>query len=112
MYTRILPLLALLVASPVLAALDALEEAYELRLGEVTLPAHAASQVVIRECQGCEPTVLSVDGRTTYHVDPATRSVPLSQFQAAAGRARDGLIVVFYAPDTGRVTRIVLTPVN
>lgn len=112
MNIRIFPLIALLAAGPASAALETVEEAYELTLREVTLPAHIASQVVIRECQGCDPVVLPVDGKTTYHVGTADRAVPLNAFQAAAGRAADGLVVVFYAPETGHVTRIVLTPFN
>ena len=92
------------------AALVPLEQSYELGLNEVTLPAHSASQVVIRRCAECEVETLPVNGSTTYFVG-SRRSANLAEFQAAAEKATPDTtaVYVFYKPETGFVTRIVLS---
>ena len=92
------------------AALAPLEQAYELGLNEVTLPAHSASQVVIRRCAECEVETLPVNASTTYFVG-SKRSANLADFRAVAEQARPDstAVYVFYKPETGVVTRIVLS---
>ena len=92
------------------AALDIVEDAYELDISDVQLPASSAGQVVIRQCDAnnCDVQQLSVDQNTTYHVGESTAAVPLSDFrQAATGINK--LIYVFYSVVTETVTRIVLS---
>jgi hypothetical protein len=92
------------------AALVPLEQSYELGLNEVTLPAHSASQVVIRRCAECDVETLPVNTSTTYFVG-SRRSANLAEFRATAEQARPDstAVYVFYKPETGFVTRIVLS---
>ena len=97
------------VSLPAWAALDALEQAYELGLNQVRLPAHSASQVVVRSCADCAPVLLPVSTETRYYLKYGQPAVALDKFLAeAASRPRDGLVTVFYKPEDGSVTRIVL----
>ncbi len=100
--------LALLWSGTAFGALEALEEVAELMVSGIRLPTSAAGQVVYRKCGGCEPTIWRVDAATTYHVGVGTAPVPLADLRQAVGSNRYELIYVFYAPDTGVVTRIVL----
>jgi hypothetical protein len=92
------------------AALVPLEESYELGLDQVTLPAHSAGQVVIRECAACSPKLMPVSSSTSYYLEPQRR-VTLRELQDVADSLRKKQSVgvyVFYTPETGVVTRIVL----
>jgi len=108
-------LIALAISASVLvaaqAALIPLEDNYELGLNEVTLPRSSAGQVVIRQCAECDPEILRVDGDTRYFLG-TNQPVSLSELRAAAGAAREPEqtgVYVFYKPETGVVTRIVLS---
>jgi len=93
------------------AALVPLEDNYELGLNEVTLPRSSAGRVVIRQCDGCDPAVLRVDSSTRYFLGNQN-SVSLADLRAAADAARKPELTgvyVFYKPETGVVTRIVLS---
>jgi hypothetical protein len=93
------------------AAIENVENAYESDVAHVTLPSSTAGQVVIRECAGCTPVVLRVDGKTRYFVGaPSSPPVSLAELRSAAGAedARGRLLVVFYDLRTNVVTRIVL----
>jgi hypothetical protein len=90
-------------------ALEALEEVAELAVSGIRLPTSAAGQVVYRKCGGCEPTIWQVDAATTYHVGVGSAPAPLADLRQAVGSNQYELIYVFYAPDTGTVTRIVLS---
>jgi hypothetical protein len=93
------------------AALIPLESNYELGLNEVTLPRSSAGQVVIRQCADCDPEVLRVDGSTRYFLDNRS-PVSLDELRAAADAVREPAktgVYVFYKPETGVVTRIVLS---
>jgi len=101
--------LAILWSGTVFAALEALEEAAEMTVSNVQLPAGSAGNVVFRGCAGCEPVIWPVDSATTYHIGVGSAAVPLPDLRQAAADNRNGLIYVFYAPDSGTVTRIVLS---
>ena len=108
-FSIILAALAILWSGNVFAALEALEEAAELTVSKVQLPAGGAGNVVYRGCAGCEPMIWPVDSATTYHIGVGSEAVSLVDLRQAASGNRDGLIYVFYAPDSGTVTRIVLS---
>ena len=91
------------------AALDRIEEAYELGLDEVRLPAHSSGHVVVRQCSGCEAMMLPVSERTVYRLSNSPQAVSLQDFRQAAEAADSGAVYVFYATDTGVVNRIVLS---
>lgn len=88
------------------AALELLEEAYEVSRDDITLPAHAAGIVVIRHCTGCEPIVHNVDRNTVYLIDQSP--VVLADLQAATKAKAGTMLYVFYSTKTGTVTRIQL----
>lgn len=95
------------------ATIENVENAYETDTTRASLPADAGGQVVIRECASCKPVVLRVDRNTRYFIgSPGTASqpLPLAKLRAAVASAAgtERMLTVFYALDTGRVTRIVL----
>lgn len=92
------------------AALVALERDFELALNQVTLPRSSAGQVVVRQCGDCDPEVLRVDANTRYFLG-SNKPASLAELRAAADAVRDPKrtgVYVFYEPETGVVTRIVL----
>jgi hypothetical protein len=106
-----LAVIALAWAGSAQGALERIEEAYELTLQQVRLPAHAAGQVVVSKCATCEVIVLRVDGATSYHVGNAASAVSLSDLLAAVDlleHTQVEPILVFYQPENKVVTRIVL----
>lgn len=108
-------LLALMLTVPAaaFAALDALEQAYELSLADVQLPHSTTGRTVVRACEGCDEVVLRVEPATTYHVRAGGEPVSLADFKAvAANMERSQLITVFYSTSTLAVTRLVVSPVQ
>ena len=91
------------------AALDALEDGYELHVDEVSLPAHAAGRIVIRQCATCEALVHRVDEQTTYHIGVRSAPVTLADFKYAVSAGDGELLYVFFKPETGVVTRVTLS---
>ena len=92
------------------AALDAIEQGYELATSELTLPAHTAGQVVINSCAECESAIHPVNSQTTYHIGRRTAPVPLADFRSAVQAEVGTFIHLAYNIETGYVTRITLTP--
>ncbi len=93
------------------ASMKALEEAYELDLTQVSLPAHTADKVTLKECDDCFTVQLSVDARTSYHVGMRTAGVTLLELNDAVSRISDREntpIYVMYEPESLVVTRIIL----
>ena len=106
---------ALLLASspPALATLKNIEQAYELRLSQVTLPDAEQGTLVVRPCAACKPQVLNVTAATLYVVRPGKSPVSLRELTKAAKMAagRDNASAyVYYQPATRHVTRLVLDP--
>jgi len=91
-------------------ALEAVEEAAEVSVSGIRLPAGSAGNVVYRKCAGCDPLVWPVNTSTTYYIGFDTAPVPLSDLRQAVKSDRYELIYVFYTPDSGVVTRVVLDP--
>jgi hypothetical protein len=95
------------------AALDRVEEVLELEYSDVQLPAHEVDRVVVSQCVDCPSLVLNVTGETVYRIGGFDApKVSLVEFNAAIRKARvkrELLIYVGYAPDTNKVTRIVLS---
>jgi len=108
MHNRILILIAVMLSWPMtgMGALDRVEEAYEVSLDQVTLPAHSASQVIIRRCSDCDPVLLPVNAQTTYKI--GSEKVDLATLRDLASGGSSALVIILYSPDTGVVTRIVL----
>ena len=92
-------------------ALRAVEEAYELALSAVGLPASQDGYLTLRPCERCRPEVLRVTSETIYATAPANPAVDLEQFRKAAGKVTlrsRALVYVYYDPRSRRVRRLVL----
>lgn len=106
--------LAMLAAAGLLhtavAAPPAVEEAYEVALDDVTLPANEFGSVILRACEDCDLVTLRVEGTTSYVF--AGTQMTLQGFRAAVvnmdGRSR-AMATVFYRLDDRRVRRIEVT---
>ena len=89
------------------------EDAYELKLGEVSLPGASSGSVIFKACSDCRTTALRVTQATVYEVDG--QPVDLTAFNKAAkafrgrrGGALDTAVYVFFNVDSRRVTRLAL----
>lgn len=103
--------LLLLTGSAALGALKAIEEAYELSLAQVVMPASETGKVLVRRCPGCKPETLRVTADTRYFIRPSTTPVSLEEARKAAGKAagrRQASAYVYYDPKTRTVRRLVL----
>ncbi len=100
--------LTILSSGAAFGALEVVEQVAELGTAGIRLPTSSAGQVVYRKCSGCEPQLWSVDAATNYYVGTDTAPVPLGDLRRAVASKQYQLIYVFYAPDSGVVTRIVL----
>jgi hypothetical protein len=100
--------LAIMWSGTVLGALEALEQVTELDASGVRLPTSSVGQVVYRKCSGCEATIWPVNAASTYYIGLGTTPVPLAEFRKAVASKKGEMILVFYAPDSGVVTRVVL----
>lgn len=87
------------------------EDAYELSLGEVSLPSSEAGTVIFKACDDCKTQSMRVTATTIYQVDG--RTVTLEDLTKAAEdlRKRDGgtsktIVYVFYDIKSRRVNRL------
>jgi hypothetical protein len=93
------------------AALERIEEAFEVALTQVELPRHDGGQLVLTPCADCQRIALPVGSRTRYLIGYEGDGQPLEAFrEAAAGTAdpRSALVVVIYDTATREVTRLIL----
>ena len=93
------------------AKLDRIEEAYELDLTQVILPAHSTGKVTIKPCAGCDTVKLRADARTSYHVGIGSPGVTLQTLIDAAdavSNRENTPVYVMYQPESLVVTRIIL----
>mgnify|MGYP001043401552 CR=1 FL=1 len=98
-------------ASPALATLQTIEQAYELTRDQVQLPSDAASPLRVRPCRKCSMVVLKVTSDTRWFTAPGSRAVPRQELLAAFRQASlepATLIYVYYEPQTKQVKRVVL----
>ena len=104
-----------LLAFPVVvhAALETIEEVVELELASVLLPGHEADRMRIRRCDECEELVVQVSRDTVYRLGgPRGKVVTLPEFVKAVRNSNepaDLILIVAYAPDSSRVTRMTLS---
>ena len=91
--------------------LEQTEDAYELMLGEVSLPRGAAGTVIFKPCADCDTTALRVSSQTTYAVNGA--AFELADFLEAADEIRqlDGgnsgtAVYIFFDIESKRVNRL------
>ncbi len=106
-----LAMLTLAFAGLAQAGMRTIEEAYELDLTQVILPAHEADQVALKACADCFTVQLSVNYDTSYHVGMRSAAVTLQTLTAAADAVSDREhtpVYVMYEPESLVVTRITL----
>ena len=89
------------------------QDAYELVLGEVSLPRGDTGSVIFKPCPTCTTTSLRVTRATTYFVNGAPLALP--DFLAAAeairqlnGGNQDTDVYIFFDIESRRITRLVL----
>jgi hypothetical protein len=95
------------------ATLKSVEQAYELGLGDVSLPGSDTGQLVVRPCAGCRTAALRVGAATRYILRPSATPVTRTEFAAGVARITSrakASIFVYYEPSSGNVRRIVLQP--
>jgi len=63
------------------AAPPAVEEAYEVWVKHLTLPANEFGSMILRECDNCDPVTMRVEGDTRYVFDG--QAMTLRDFRAA-----------------------------
>lgn len=89
------------------AAPPAVQEAYEVQVKNLTLPANEFGSVILRECDNCDVVTLRVEGDTRYVFDGQTMT--LKDFRAAVldmnGRDEAVGTVVYWLKDN-RVRQI------
>lgn len=98
-------------STPARAVLETVEEAYELSLLQVRMPASSGDSVVIRTCATCEPIRLRVDAQTTYRLaynKPPVSLAEMNSFIGAVADRQKTAVAVFYDPESLVVTRIIL----
>ena len=93
--------------------LEQTEDAYELMLGEVSLPRGAAGTVIFKPCPDCNTTAMRVSAETRYFVNGSP--LELQDFLAWAEEIRkmDGgnqntAVYIFFDIDSQRVNRLML----
>ncbi len=101
-------------ALPAGAALEVVEQAFELRAQAVQLPDVAEGFLSVRSCPDCQPTKLHVTAATGWFLGAGSRQARsqaevLDVFRVVASRPAT-LVYVYYEPATLRVTRIVVDP--
>ncbi len=89
------------------------EDAYELALGDVSLPSGVTGSVRFRECPACRTISLRVTNATTYFVNGTRLEFPDFLEAAEAIRQMDHgndrtAVYVFFDVESRRVNRLVL----
>ncbi len=95
--------------------LELVESAYELSLGDVTMPGSTAGSVIFRPCETCDTVSLRVSSTTRYFL--GNRGVALADFLSAVDELRkqnganaQSPVTVFYGIQNRQVTRISVKP--
>ena len=94
------------------AAPPAIQEAYEVRVKNLTLPANEFGSVILRECDDCDPVTLRAEGDTRYVFDG--RVMTLQKFRAAVLSMNDrdeAVGTVIYRLKDNRVLQVLVDTV-
>ena len=104
--------LALCLALPAAhAALDRIEEAYEVAPGDVRIPAYNNGRLTVSPCEGCDEVALRASVFTRYFAGSPRLQVSRAELIEAASSSTvqaNGIVYVFFNPETLEVTRVVL----
>jgi len=102
---------AILAINAAEAALERIEEAYEVGLTGVTLPNYEGGQVSFSPCASCERVSLRVDPGTRYLLGNGNEGVTLKTFRESAAAIEnpgDSIIYVMFDTNSLVVTRLIL----
>ena len=89
------------------------ENAYELVLGEVSLPIGETGSVIFRPCPACTITSLRVTRATTYFVNGASSDFPdflaaAEAFRRISRGSRNTAVYVFFDIESRRINRLAI----
>ena len=92
------------------------EDAFELVLGEVTLPSSAGGTVIFKSCSECRTTALRTTASTVFQVngetvDFETFRKAAKAYRASGGDPLDTAVYLFFNVDSRLVTRMKLDSV-
>ena len=92
-------------------ALDRIEEAYEVAPGDVRIPGYNNGRLTLTPCQGCDEVALRASVFTKYFSGSPRLQVTRAELAEEASSAQvqaEGIMYVFFNPETLEVTRVVL----
>ena len=93
------------------AALDRIEEAYEVVPGDVRIPGYNNGRLTLTPCAGCDEVALRASVFTKYFSGSPRLQVTRAELAEEASSATaqaEGIMYVFFNPETLEVTRVVL----
>ena len=103
--TALLLTLALAGPAPATRVINQPEDAYELSLGEVSLPQRVGGSLTFKLCPVCNTIGLRVTANTRYFL--SAEEVPVEDLAALAAQLdRSTSITVFYDKESGFVNRL------
>jgi uncharacterized protein YaiE (UPF0345 family) len=98
-------------ASAARAALEIVEDAFEVTPGQIEWPTYDEGRLVVHPCPGCEAVALTVNHQTGYYLgftNPGLSRQELIRKATSSGNSENILVYLFYRPENRQVTRVVL----
>jgi len=93
------------------AALEIVEDAFEVTPRQIEWPTYDQGRLVVRPCPGCEAVALTVNEQTGYYLgfsNPGLTRLELISKANSSGRSENTMVYLFYRPENKHVTRVVL----
>lgn len=93
------------------AALEIVEEAFEVTPRQIEWPTYDEGRLVVRPCSGCEAVALTVSDQTGYYDgfnSPRLSRQELIRKATSGGNFQNSMVYLFYRPEDRQVTRVVL----
>ncbi len=93
------------------AALEIVENAFEVTPRQIEWPTYDEGRLVVRPCHGCEAVALTVNDQTVYYLgftNPRLSRQELIRKATSSGNSKYTMVYLFYRPENRQVTRIVL----
>jgi len=104
--------LSLLLGAPARAALEISEQAFELNAKQILRwPLREGDSIVVRPCDSCNIETLQVTEETRYSIGFDGENILLRDLlrqESLLTNSEDYLVIVFFQPNNGPVTRIIL----
>lgn len=93
------------------AALEIVEEAFEVTPGQIEWPSYDDGRLVVTPCRACKAVALRVSIETGYFLgfsSPLLTRQVFIQNATSNSNFRNSTVTVFYRPEDRHVTRVVL----